>query len=1040
MVKSRSYLQVFLSGIFLCAAFYCPAHASNAPGPSDAVDSSPPSDSSPQAMIAIPGTLRSFLRMAAISQKVSPEEVLPFLARNVFVNGYKHGEATEYMTLLQRYVSEARDLARLAGPEQILRASSCKEAEALLAVLGYQLKEGGCGPKATAEAFDPDRAFVTVDSGFPLEQLEETLRTGNPFVYSLAAKVPVLFTQNDWMPEQKRAANAEQRPQDLIDVLLGDPDIARLYWGLSRMDAETRDALQQSPGLPKLMAYAPVLDFYGGHITIRSGRVAVPGGDASESAWADLVGASPASPAEFVTQLLGKDEGWLAAYFDALSRLNQSRQAYFSAPQRLRLFYLALRGQNSSPGPASGVFRLDSNLMLLVTRLQFDATGQPHVPGDLEAWKEILNRRQNAGSKVEQDWGKRAGQWKTPDQLVEGMFGLCRVAYQHGPVQLYLTLSEIDRGRPAEQRLSPQTVRLMGDNFWQFGDQYLLFSEFNALDNASIARFLTMAEGTNHIKNRVLRADTLGLLQSNVGLWQVLARQGEIAGESLSGSWQGVVSPFANIRSSVQLFDAGRSSLGALLKAAAGRSDLSQDEIIALLASPPQNGAEAQQVRQAIASRMRSVMDDQRLVSLDTLFALADGLNQKADGAGRDALLTEQAGELRAFEMPRPLFTTRERAAWASRFFYNIHADTEMKTDLTKAIQSRSPKDVAEARGKLTPFLRDTLVGLNYAYYEPPGAQLLHNNPLFVRFHDFSGGLTGDIEGPWQTPILMGRGDTPSGGAHLSGSLANLPYVLAEVEQGMFVPENIQSLIWEDLVPDLVASAILPRWWGVSRDELHAVTLYQRAGEELLTAAAGDEPLRQSVMGILADRMLPERWQRVEDSLRSGRVEDALALTTPAETFYLTAEFRKEHPAETGHWKAAGDELQDLIRRSPEEASWQRLSEDFGVPHPALAQSYSRELLDGEMFPSFMVFASQLLAESWDSTNLFWARLADEKGYQPVALNLLVPELTRRMIGKISATHPEDWPAVLRAMRETGDEFREGKISPLPQTGANSGG
>ena len=35
-----------------------------------------------------------------------------------------------------------------------------------------------------------------------------------------------------------------------------------------------------------------------------------------------------------------------------------------------------------------------------------------------------------------------------------------------------------------------------------------------------------------------------------------------------------------------------------------------------------------------------------------------------------------------------------------------------------------------DARGLVVPFLRDTLVGLNYAYYEPPGAQILLNNPL----------------------------------------------------------------------------------------------------------------------------------------------------------------------------------------------------------------------------------------------------------------------------------------------------------------------
>ena len=86
------------------------------------------------------------------------------------------------------------------------------------------------------------------------------------------------------------------------------------------------------------------------------------------------------------------------------------------------------------------------------------------------------------------------------------------------------------------------------------------------------------------------------------------------------------------------------------------------------------------------------------------------------------------------------------------------------------------------------------------------------------------------------------------------------------------------------------------------------------------------------------------------------------------------------------------------------------------------------ELLNGKPFPTLMGYSSRLLAESWDSNNLYWARLADESGYPPSMLHLLVPELTRRMVEKIFATHLEDWPALLRALRETGEEFRQGKI------------
>ena len=129
---------------------------------------------------------------------------------------------------------------------------------------------------------------------------------------------------------------------------------------------------------------------------------------------------------------------------------------------------------------------------------------------------------------------------------------------------------------------------------------------------------------------------------------------------------------------------------------------------------------------------------------------------------------------------------------------------------------------------------------------------------------------------------------------------------------------------------------------------------------------------------------------------------------------------------------AGGTRIGDLSREYPEELNWERLSQDFGVPHPILARTYARELLNVRPLPMFGGYSSRLLAETWDSTNLYWARLADEMGYPPVMLNRLAPELTRRMVAKIFATDLNDWPAILRAMRETGEEFRQGKIASLP--------
>ena len=973
-------------------------------------------------MITIPGPLRSFLRMAGISQKVSQKEVVPLLARNVFSQGYEgsptKGHPTEFLILLARYVQQARELANLAGSDHVIRVSGCADVRPLLRVLGYRVRQD-CGKSNTSlVTSDPERAFLTVDSGFPLPDLEETLQGGGKtFAYEFpSSSVPILFTEHDWMTADTEANDSK----DLVDKLLRDPLLARLYWALGKEEAETRNALRQSPGFRQLLPYAAPLDFYGSDLRIRQGRVLVPGGSPAEAAWKGLVGANPESSGDFVVHLLAKDKGWLAAYYDAISRVNQSRQEYFTEPHRLHQCYEALHSPDLGTDAARPVFRPAPGLLLLMTRLRWEANGDPYLPGGLEVWKQIF--RQKSDSKFLREWGRRAGHWNKPEQVLDGLFAVSRVESESGPLQIYLMMSELDSRR--SQPLSAQTILLLASRFPQFSYQYLTLSEFPELNENSIVEFVNAAEVVNKIPNHTLRGNSMGILQGSIGVWQILARQGQIPAAELNNSWQNVVRPFSGVRSESQLFDAGRHALRELMVATAGKSEVSEDELIDLLAGPPQSTPEGQKVHEELADRIRSIMEAQRLVSLDTMLNLGTGLDEMAKNNTAGEPLIPLAKELAEFEMPRPIFTSSERTQWAAGVYNNRHTELQMKTDLTKVIKGPGSREQLEqARGQIAPFMRDTVVGLNYAYYEPPGAQILRNNPLFVRSHDFSGDTVAGVEQVWQAPLVFGEGTPAGGGAHLVGSLADLPYVLAAVEQDFIGPENVQALIWRELVPGLLVSATMPRWWDISSNELHAIALYQRAGEELLNASAKDPGLREKVISILSERMAPQTLEEVEREVQKG----SLAEVTPADTFYLTAEYRHRYPSGQESWGQAGRELSDLIQKYPDETGWERLSRDFGTPHPILAQTYSRELLNVKPFPAFEGYSSRLLAETWDSNNLYWARLADEIGYSPVDLNVLVPQLTRRMVEKIFATDFEDWQAILRAMREAGDEFRQGK-------------
>src|SRR5438876_6704823 len=210
-MKSPLFLCIFLVALSLCASspFFAYARSATPAGssPSDAQDAQTSEVVMPGSSfeVVIPGPLRSFLRMAGISQKVSSEEVLPLLARNVFAQGYQGwqggGGRTEFLVLLIRYVQQARELKALASSDGMFHVSNCEEAEPPLRFLGYSLRQD-CGASGSfLVTADPERAFLTIDSGFPLPELEATLQGGKPFVYPFgASRVAALFAHTSDQP------------------------------------------------------------------------------------------------------------------------------------------------------------------------------------------------------------------------------------------------------------------------------------------------------------------------------------------------------------------------------------------------------------------------------------------------------------------------------------------------------------------------------------------------------------------------------------------------------------------------------------------------------------------------------------------------------------------------------------------------------------------------------------------------------------------------------------------------------------------------
>ena len=148
--------------------------------------------------------------------------------------------------------------------------------------------------------------------------------------------------------------------------------------------------------------------------------------------------------------------------------------------------------------------------------------------------------------------------------------------------------------------------------------------------------------------------------------------------------------------------------------------------------------------RQQLAEDMIRVFEAQRLVSLTTLFDLADNLESVTKG---EKLNTALAGKLAArisdIQLPRSAFTSAERNSLSFGYYTEKHIEQQRKLNLRLAIESAAsdPNKLREIRGTLAPFLRDTLVGYNYIHYAPPGrAGAAHQPPVRPqpRFHRHS--------------------------------------------------------------------------------------------------------------------------------------------------------------------------------------------------------------------------------------------------------------------------------------------------------------
>jgi hypothetical protein len=474
-----------------------------------------------------------------------------------------------------------------------------------------------------------------------------------------------------------------------------------------------------------------------------------------------------------------------------------------------------------------------------------------------------------------------------------------------------------------------------------------------------------------------------------------------------------VTSRFSGIKGNGELFEAARQALGAILdKCERTASSSPGERVIDLLAGPGRfAGSEAWDQERLDLSR---ILDAQRIIPVDTLFQYADLTDAQSRGNADSALLNKLAGRISEVELPQRTDLNADRPSDYSATERRIESQRKLNLKSALAKAGSDPIKLREVKASLAPLLRDSLVAFNYAYYAPPGDQLLATSPLFVRSHDFLG-TSGS--GLWRTTEAATAGWPANGGAHLEGSLAALPYALAVADQNFLVPKREQSLIWADLAPQLLISAKSRRWRNVTGAQTHWVALHMEYGKELVAESALDPAARAQLIDALRPLATPGRVHWIEQKIAQFSVKDAAAALTPSELFWVARTLAPVRQDDS----CVLSELLSLAAQRPEEVNYEAISRAFGSPKPTLTNSYRSELLNLRTFPTLMGYSSRIMAESWESNGLYWAALSDELHLPPADLNVKIPEWTQRVLESIFANNLEDWEAVLRSLQSVGE-------------------
>src|SRR5438270_9135990 len=129
-------------------------------------------------------------------------------------------------------------------------------------------------------------------------------------------------------------------------------------------------------------------------------------------------------------------------------------------------------------------------------------------------------------------------------------------------------------------------------------------------------------------------------------------------------------------------------------------------------------------------------------------------------------------------------------------------------------------------------------------------------------------------------------------------------------------------------------------------------------------------------MGALRRYETPGDAERVADSLRSADFARASTQLPPSILYSLAEDPSLKNISPD----LPSTEIAEMTAKHDPELLPAAIARAFGTPKPTLTHSYLPGLLYLRTFPALMGYSSRIMAETWESNNLYYAALADRVG------------------------------------------------------------